>query len=833
MKSAYLLRQDVEDANLEKVKKILEHYKSASIATAGIYLTKYSDRKALQKVGKLGSAEENYYYRRIKRLVGEQIYGKLIDVGAIMLRHPDKAIYWGPYLMKICNEVKELCIMFQTVVTNNKLKFDDVAFLVINEDLQKIFDLLKMGDTDWKTMLDQIGQLDEVLTKQDLMEDLSQLLDAGTAIASASSSVLDSVWMASSKVGKIFHSKPKQIVKMFKEFKGLYKTFSSEEGVKKLLLDKIGNSGACVDSLFTLSGYNVSNHLSDYVKEFVGEYYRQRWYIYRGGSGTREICEYYPSEDSESIYSGGEWNRISTDNQYYQPTARDIEIALRNSENFAGWSRQMCEAENKKGGKERYVFKNELRKVVLKDRSQTSNRKTIGIALAHNIWVFSEWSDYEEVYEDFFDSQYNSEGAFQAYFQMRLDTLNDNSVGKKYYIGKGEKKYYTVPDEGKMNGCSSVSFTMECKDGSTLGEGNFSWKENGDQKNALDEKSKEYAMKTTLVEPDYSKLDTLVSHWGSEVTRLTQEIKDLEYRRDEIDLNIGKVSVAESEALRKERNEISKKISALETELKNAKYQLNQYNNARQEMEDDYGDEKDGKYRIPSVMHDLETAFQIQWSDEGSWSGWSFIRRGNVPHIKGEVVFKADLKKERSEKHLPIVGRVHRAILGVHWTLTANYSTSEVIDYMDLDRNLSDKEKADKVNARLKELMDEHPTCTIEINYAYIQPQETDPDLDAPHLLWASDRLTIAREVDYRLSKIYHELVQVEKYMNRTESLRSMLLQVLGLNMLDKAIHRALANRSFRRWYATAIAVNTGSSITDVLLSLENSQQEGQSMSGE
>lgn len=50
MKSAYLLRQDVEDANLEKVKKILEHYKSASIATAGIYLTKYSDRKALQKV---------------------------------------------------------------------------------------------------------------------------------------------------------------------------------------------------------------------------------------------------------------------------------------------------------------------------------------------------------------------------------------------------------------------------------------------------------------------------------------------------------------------------------------------------------------------------------------------------------------------------------------------------------------------------------------------------------------------------------------------------------------------------------------------------------------
>jgi hypothetical protein len=38
---------------------------------------------------------------------------------------------------------------------------------------------------------------------------------------------------------------------------------------------------------------------------------------------------------------------------------------------------------------------------------------------------------------------------------------------------------------------------------------------------------------------------------------------------------------------------------------------------------------------------------------------------------------------------------------------------------MELDPELSDAEKADLVNQRLHEIMNDHPGCTVEANYAY------------------------------------------------------------------------------------------------------------------
>ena len=97
----------------EQVKKILDKYSAAEVAAAGIFLSKYMDRKGMTELGILTSSTENYYYRRIYKLVSTKIMPKIWTVAGMMLRSPQTALYWGSYLMKICSETKSLCMQFE------------------------------------------------------------------------------------------------------------------------------------------------------------------------------------------------------------------------------------------------------------------------------------------------------------------------------------------------------------------------------------------------------------------------------------------------------------------------------------------------------------------------------------------------------------------------------------------------------------------------------------------------------------------------------------------------------------------------------------------------
>ncbi len=231
-------------------------------------------------------------------------------------------------------------------------------------------------------------------------------------------------------------------------------------------------------------------------------------------------------------------------------------------------------------------------------------------------------------------------------------------------------------------------------------------------------------------------------------------------------------------------------------------------------MIDDFADERDGTYRIPAVMHAIEPAYNLMWTDASSWQGRSFTRRGKVRTIRGEVTFQADLSKERGECHFLGI-RYYRAILAVPWTMTANYSSSQIVDMMELDPELSDAEKADLVNQRWHEIVNDHPGCTVEANYAYSNPAESEGDEDALNLLWACDRLRIARAVDYRLSKIYAQLILSEKFMRSREPMLDYLKQQLGISVLSGTDRIRIGGRSFRHWRNVASAVAHGVYITD------------------
>jgi hypothetical protein len=811
MASTYALEVAAEAMNNESVQKILDHYTSAEVATAGIFASKWFDRKALTNVGPFGTAEENYYYARIRRLVVDCIRPKLWSVGSLMVRHPDKALYWGPYLYKTCNEVVQLCMQFETIVTNGRLTFQDIAaqgaFLVIGDDLKAIFDLARLGEVDWSAVWDHLVDFGNGLTKEDLKDDLDNLLSAGTAIAGAGAAVLDSTWTQASKIGTVFKQKPREIIQLYYEFRDLYDTFSDPDAVKDLVMARLLSTDSTgVARLFTADGYHVTSYVSDYIKEMQGQYYTQRWYIYWRDSGSELLCDYAPPTDDNSVLNGPEWYRVSTSDENYVATAADREAALSNSESYAGWSRTRCEQLHQADPKYYYNFYPSMwSSRIYKQKSG----RTTAFAYAYSIKVYKEWNSYEEVYEEVFDSQTMDLNAFRKMMEAKLLEYNsreeDNAVPKTYYIGMDTKRYYQAADEKKLNGCVSVSFTLNCHDGAKLGEGSFQWKENGDQYHCLNEDSKRFAMESTLSGgPDTGGIDAEISTWAAKVNDLQNQINALEARNRELLAQISKVSVEEAAPLREQYNANMSQINSLRSQLTTALAELNRLQQGKSDMLADYYDEEDGAYRIPALMHDLEGAYGIEWSDGGSWSGYTFTRKGYVRGMNGSVTLTCDLKKVRGESWLINfwgirILRIHRAILGVEWKLTAEYSSSDVVDIMELDPGLSDREKTDAVNRRMQEVLAEYPSCSVDVDYAYSAPPGADDDQDSYHLLWVSDRLRIARQVDYRLSRIYAELLLLEKFMYSRQSLLD-YLKAQVFSGLGDGVRNKVYRKSFRRW---------------------------------
>ena len=130
MAAAFGTETVAESYYREQVDDILKHYTAAEVAAAGIFSSKFLEHKALSELGIWSSSTENYYYRRIYNMVARKIIPKIWVVAKMMLQSPQTALYWGSYLMKVCDDTKSLCMQFESIVTNSTLTFSDVAFRV-------------------------------------------------------------------------------------------------------------------------------------------------------------------------------------------------------------------------------------------------------------------------------------------------------------------------------------------------------------------------------------------------------------------------------------------------------------------------------------------------------------------------------------------------------------------------------------------------------------------------------------------------------------------------------------------------------------------------------
>lgn len=821
MTAAYEVEIAMETMANGHLQNILNHYRSASVATAGILVSKKKDRDAMRNPG-LFASEENYYYTRILDMVKNRIMPKFITVASLMVKQPENAIYWGPYLLKTTTNVEQLCKQFELVCTNGRLSFKDVQFLLINDKLQAVFDLARMGsEVNWKDLLDKLGDFGKELSADDLVEDFKNL---GGKLASIGQNTADSNWAEISKIGEIFHSKPKEIYNMFKSFKSQYENYKNAGNVKNILMSVIKTADAeGVAKLFKIDDYNVSGYISNYVKELQGEYYTQRWYIYTVDSGKKEIASYCPSApastNNEDSWTGWIYkcNYMKTSTPPFPTlTTSEYNQLKTAAENSTDWNASR---------KKEYEKNNPGHTISLNYEQRSYNYvrdKSGGIGSHSKHWrgrhfsvymtVTDSWYIKQEVYEEIFDSQTMDLKTFKEKMKIRLqgyqDETSDQDESITYHLECDDPHYYTMADEKKMEGCSSVSFVANCKGGAKLGEGSFNWKENGKQGNHLNEASKGFAKEPTP-DSEGEGINTLLDkqkEYENQIASLKKQISDNDKRMRSLlqqkSQALFKGNKTQANALQKQYNELSDANAALKQQLNTTQNQLNQLNNGIDEYYKDLADNQDGKYRINDNMAELEGMYQIQWSDQGEWvdgnNQYIFIRHGYCPTVKSLVTYTAALSLAQKPKYLLGI-RIHRAILSVDFKLTSEYAADNVVAVMQLDMKKSEKERAEEVNAKLKELIEDLPDCNISIKYNYAGSSEEEDDADAIHLLWACDRLDVAREIDFQLVSIYNQLVLLEKVMDSRTTILDFLKHKI-FEAVGRASRGAIADYALSRW---------------------------------
>ena len=796
MTAAFASEAATEAYYAEQVAKIREYYQAAEVAAAGIFTSKFLDRRALTDLGLWTSSTENYYYRRIYNMVSAKIMPKIWTVAGMMLRSPQNALYWGSYLYKVCEETKTLCYQFESIVTNSRLSFRDIAFLEINQELAAILKLSELGDVDWKNLLDNFSDIGSNFTKDNLKADIDNLYAMGVSLASAGAGNAVSSIVGNSNFNGTLMDKTSSVIEIAENTYDLYNDLSTNAG--NTLLQFVGGQEG-IANLFSLSNYNTTAWITDYAREGMGQYYTQRWYIYSVDQGSEKLCDYYPPTDDDAILYGDHWYRISTTDPDFYPSSSQREAALQNSENHAGWSRSRVQQLNNSNDGYNYNISYYSSAYILSKKKSGQYAK----AYAYEIHVTKSWYRQEVKYEDVFDSYSMDMATFRAGLNARLADYNDNEDGIRYYIGSDSKRYYQATNAEKMAGCETATISVTCHDGTKLGEGSTQYKcsQCGGSVNAH---TKQCSMATTITSESVntSEIDAKIAETEGRIASIDTEIARLEAENSNLLKQIQTSSVEDAARYRQQYNANKDRISVLKSEKSAAEKELADYNQAKQEAVDGENAATDDYYRIPAIMQDCKNAYNLSWNGAGAWEGNTFVRTASIPNINGTITFKATISIARKPKYFLGI-KIHRAIVQISWTLTTEYSDTQVVAVINLDPSKTDQEKADEVNAKLSEIAREYPSCEPTVEYAKSSPVESDDTEDTYHLLWTSDRLDIARQIDSRLTKIYADLVSLEKMMHYKHSIIDILRSIAPLDT-DQGRRLTLIERCRKRWLRNA-----------------------------
>ena len=318
-------------------------------------------------------------------------------------------------------------------------------------------------------------------------------------------------------------------------------------------------------------------------------------------------------------------------------------------------------------------------------------------------------------------------------------------------------------------------------------------------------------MQTTVTDNglDTSELDGMAQEADSEIAALQAQIGALEAENAALLDKIANASVEDAATYRQEYNRNKDEISRLNGELSDWQQKRQDITDAQAEAATDNSVATDDYYRIPAIMQDCKTAYNLTWQDEGSWNGYSYVRKATMPNINGVITFKATLSIARKPKYFLGI-KIHRAILQISWGADLGIQHHKCSRRADPRCHADGRGKGgDREPAHLRNRAGT-PGCDITTEYARSAPQEENATNDTYHLLWSSDRLEIAREVDTRITNIYADLVSLEKMMHYKRSILDVLKDIAPSIDSDQGRRQTLVEECHGRWMENAKNLQSG-----------------------
>ena len=195
----------------------------------------------------------------------------------------------------------------------------------------------------------------------------------------------------------------------------------------------------------------------------------------------------------------------------------------------------------------------------------------------------------------------------------------------------------------------------------------------------------------------------------------------------------------------------------------------------------------------------MQDSYGITWTEVGSWTGNTFTRTGTIGKVNGTVTFKATLSIARKPKYFLGI-KIHRAIVRIDWELTSSWSDSSVAEILELNPDNSDEENARIVNQKMSELAQAHPGCEVSVEISKKPGSDVEDADGMHHLLWASDRLEIARAIEAKLARIYTDLVMINKFLHYKHDVIDWVRDLVPNLNADRDRKMSIAERSRRRW---------------------------------
>jgi seryl-tRNA synthetase len=209
-------------------------------------------------------------------------------------------------------------------------------------------------------------------------------------------------------------------------------------------------------------------------------------------------------------------------------------------------------------------------------------------------------------------------------------------------------------------------------------------------------------------------IDAKISEAETQIALIQSQIDALEAENADLIKKIAAASIDDAATYRQQYNANKDKITSLKSEKSNWEQQLSQYQQAKSDAIEGESVQTDDYYRIPAIMQDCKTAYNLSWNGSGAWEGNTFVRTASMPNINGVITFKATVSIARKPKYFLGI-KIHRAIVQIAWSLSTEYSDTQVVAVVNLDPSKSDEEKAAEVNAKISEVAREYPSCEVRL----------------------------------------------------------------------------------------------------------------------